>query len=171
MSTFDKGLTTAGIALCLISWAGLLSGSLVETGALTLAGRAVSQRDLMILAQSTLMTGSALIFLACMRNGFGALDRFFEAALDRASRAQARVEESDAGAAALRGSDGSLITPSASGVTLEGRSCTRLGDGSIVIETLLGLRRFRSEAEARQFIGILPPSSEADVPRSLAHRA
>lgn len=37
--------------------------------------------------------------------------------------------------------------------TISGRPCTTLDDGSMVVETLLGHRRFTSAADARAFIG------------------
>ena len=158
MNRLDRSLSIAGIALCILGWVSLISGSVVETGSLLVAGRALSQRDVMMLGQSALITGSMLIFLASMRSGFGALDRFFNAALERSNRSGPRLmaEAADMDIA----QEGSLITPTATMLAIDGRSCARLADGSIVIETLLGARRFASEADAREFITLLPTAGE-----------
>ena len=157
MNALDRSLSVSGIGLCLAGWASLISGSMMEPGSLLIAGRSISQRDVMVLGQSALITGCMLIFAASMRNGFGALDRFFNAALERANRAAAlRMGDGEAGDVMAGTRSAPVFMPTAVPVSIDGRNCMRLADGGVVVETLLGARRFNSEGEARQFMALLP---------------
>lgn len=155
MNRADRALSVLGAMLCVAGWAALISGSMIETGTFVLAGRFLGQRDVMIIGQSLLLTGSMLVFLATMRSGFGALDRFFLMALERARRS---ADDRSAEAAPL------AATPAATRLSIEGRACMRLEDGSILVETLLGVKRFRSQDEARAFLIMLPQDHAADAP-------
>ena len=121
MNALDRSLSVSGIGLCLAGWVSLISGSMMEPGSLLIAGRSISQRDVMVLGQSALITGCMLIFAASMRNGFGALDRFFNAALERANRAAAlRMGDGEAGDVMAGTRSAPVFMPTAVPVSIDG---------------------------------------------------
>lgn len=132
-------LRRAGVLPALASWAILIScavsrlafGAPHDTGALV-AGLAV--------AFALLMTGATLMILDALRDGFGALDSFFVAALARSSQ---RREE------ALRQPQ---TEPRRRGY-IGDRPFIANSDGTVTVETRLGPRHFPSLADAQDFIG------------------
>jgi hypothetical protein len=99
---------------------------------------------LSVIASCMIFTGFVIAILAVLTHGFGALERFFTAALERsAARAEApatMAEEAEPYRRAERGS-------------IEDSVYHIHGDGSVEVETLLGSRRFASLREAQEFVG------------------
>lgn len=152
-SPLSKLCFTLAAVLGLCGWAGLIAGALTEGPMVRLAGLpalAFSQRDVMTLSQSLLISGLALLVMLTLRSGFGALDRFFDAAL---KRAQDNAAPRIASEAARR-------------QVINGRECLRYEDGSVEVSTLLGMRRFGSMREAKAFIASVMPPVDDTGPRS-----
>ena len=154
-------LRVAGLCVCIFGWSGCIVAALLQAPFLQFgqSGLTMSQRDLMTLSQSMLFTGLALLLVSTMQRGFGALDRFFDAAIRRvqAQSAGDAIAEVPAprpvptpvqqAAAAL--SERRLIN---------GRVCVERPDGTVEVDTLLGPRRFCSVTEAEDFVGsVMPP--------------
>lgn len=90
------------------------------------------------IAIALIVTGAMLLVIDALRVGFGALDSFFAAALARsAQRGEAAPPPR---------------TQSRRGV-IGDRPFVEHSDGSVVVDTLLGPRRFPSLADAQDFVG------------------
>jgi len=172
-------LTWVGLMIVALGWALLISGvSLVDlvnrfSGH---ASPALISLNMGVLAQSTILTGFGIAILGLLQTGFSALNRFFDSVLERT----AKREETDRGPACVE-PNVRLTTPAqmpskplpsqqvssqrqAAAVPkprgkivergmLKDRAYVLFGDGTIEIETLLGLRRFQSLREAAEFVG------------------
>jgi hypothetical protein len=125
--------TLGGLALV------IFCGALVANAPLPRATDMHSM-EIMVMLASVQIAGFAVAILAALRNGFGALDRFFQAALARSTPPSPPVREPAPLKLVRRGAIGA-------------RAYALFEDGSVEAETLLGLRRFRSFAEAVDFIG------------------
>ncbi len=175
-------LTWIGLMIVAFGWTLLLSGVSLSDIVTRMSGHAspaVVSISMTAVAQSTILTGFGLSLLGLLQTGFSALNRFFDAVLERTAKRQefdqsmARVE-----AAALRAEPASRpgAQPQRAGAPsqsykpapsakpqprgkiverglLKDRAYVLFGDGSIEVETLLGLRRFPSLREASEFIG------------------
>ena len=130
-------LTLSGAALAATSWIVLLG---------PLNPWIAAPPEAVRLASHGLETGLALAIIGVLRTGFSALDRFFVAALERAQKARS-VEAQPAHAAAAPQRH---ITESG---WIGDRAYVSWSDGSIDVETLLGVRRFHSLLDAQRFIG------------------
>ncbi len=175
-------LTWIGLMIVTFGWTLLLSGVSLGDIVTRMSGHAspaVMSISMAVVAQCTILTGFGLALLGLLQTGFSALNRFFDAVLERTAKRQefdqpmARVEApplraepaSRAGAPASRGGSSaqpyrsapSAKTPSRGKIVerglLKDRAYVLFGDGSIEVETLLGLRRFQSLREASEFIG------------------
>ena len=137
---FDAGrfgrVTWLGLFVATIGWALLL--------ATMVPGRlpAALHGDLVEVARCLIGSGFALAVIGALQNGFGALNRFFNAALDR-SNARAAPAPSPVAPPDVDPS----VEPSR-----QRRPYQILADGSVEVETIVGTRRFDSMAEARDFI-------------------
>ena len=85
-------------------------------------------------------TSATLFLLAALRDGFGALDSFFIAALARSSQRREEALRQPQPEPRRRGYIGD-------------RPFVANDDGSVTVETLLGPRHFPSLADAQDFIG------------------
>ena len=144
-------LTSVGLLLAALGWALLVFG-----GRLSLIGAGLMGRPFPLaldpgrtdVAQSLIFSGFALAILGLLRAGLNTLRLFFEAVLQRSAAAKAQpapppppeVEPIDPSLVVERG-------------WIRDRPYARFGDGSVEVETLLGVRRFASFADAQDFIG------------------
>jgi hypothetical protein len=144
-------LTFLGLLLAVLGWVLLLFG-----GQISLAVTGLLSRPLPLsidpgrtdVAQSLIFTGLGLAILGTLRAGLKTLRLFFEAVLQRSAAARAQpapppppvVEPIDPSTVVERG-------------WIRDRPYARYADGSVEIETLLGVRRFASFTDAEHFIG------------------
>jgi hypothetical protein len=144
-------LTFLGLLLAVLGWVLLLFG-----GQISLAVTGLMSRPLPLsidpgrtdVAQSLIFSGLGLAVLGTLRAGLKTLRLFFEAVLQRSAAARAQpapppppvVEPIDPSTVVERG-------------WIRDRPYARYADGSVEIETLLGVRRFASFADAEHFIG------------------
>ncbi|HEY5226565.1 MAG TPA: hypothetical protein VIJ06_07225 [Methylovirgula sp.] len=141
--TFAR-LTWIGLMVVALGWALLLSGNSATQEVLRIFGRTSAPLNFAVIAQAAILTGFGLAILGALQTGFGALRHFFDTVLERtAQNARAAVEKPQ------HQQPGKVIERG----VLKDRSYMRFGDGTIEIETLLGLRRFASMQEANEFIG------------------
>lgn len=145
--TFSR-LTWTGLMVVALGWTLLLSGNSATEEVLRIFGRASAPLNFTLIGQSTILTGFGLAILGALQTGFGTLKQFFDTVLERtAQNARIAVE---APQQPLPSSSPKKVVERG---TLKDRSYMRFGDGTIEIETLLGLRRFASIQEASEFIG------------------
>jgi hypothetical protein len=146
-------LTRLGFLVALLGWAlllggGFLPGLLAQLG-LAVPGEFGAPRG--DVAQMLIVSGFLLAILGALRAGVATLRQFFEAVLQRAAAAAAKPAQPmpepepepvyvDPDTIVERGRIGD-------------RAYVRFADDSVEVETLLGVRRFASLAEARDFIG------------------
>ena len=145
---FDAGhlgrVTCLGLLVAAIGWALLLGATVLAERLAAKAGAADAQSfhaDLVEIARCLIGSGFGLALIGALQTGFGALNRFFTAVLNRsaprpASASVAAAPPVDRSAEPLR----------------ERRPYHILADGSIEVETIVGTRRFDSMDEAREFI-------------------
>jgi hypothetical protein len=143
-------LTSLGALLAVLGWALLLFGgqiSLVVNGLLSRPLPLAIDPGRTDVAQSLIFSGFGLAILGTLRAGLKTLRLFFEAVLQRAAAARAQpaapppvVEPVDPSAVVERG-------------WIRDRPFARFADGSVEIETLLGVRRFTNFADAEDFVG------------------
>jgi hypothetical protein len=144
-------LTWAGIVLIGLGWGLLLMGGHLTDVSSDSWERSVSttlRLDLPTIAQALILSGFGLAILAALQHGFGALNRFFEAVLERSavpkpSQTQAATIAVPKRPATVRVAQGRI----------KDRNYILFADGSVDVETLLGVRRFPSLNEAQEFIG------------------
>lgn len=150
---FGLVLVTLGwvmlVADLLLADAQLQGGSLVAVLAL--------KADIATLAQTAIVSGMGLAIFGGLRDGFGALERFFEAVLQRSDVSRsAVVQEAPEPAVdidAVPVPQGANRGHAERGTpTTSHRNYSILPDGSVEVETLLGTRVFASLEEARDFI-------------------
>lgn len=155
----SAGAILPGLALLGSGWACLVAAGLVPDRMLHLGPLPLDRRDLVPLGQSAIVTGLGLLLLVRLTRGFGALDRFFAAALERAERRAPRPPEPVAalneGAPAAR-------------LSLAGHDLIVLPDGAVLLETVLGMKRFGSLDEAFAFVRSLPRAGMPDIRRQNA---
>lgn len=154
-------LTWIGFMVVALGWALLLSGaSAAELLARLLGHPVVLSANLGSITQATILTGFGLAILGALHTGFGTLKHFFDTVLERTAKSPAK-----AGGEAPRIEMPKVETPRVDMPKSEpkrvlgrghikDRPYTLFGDGSIEVETLLGLRRFTSLQDAYEFIGI-----------------
>lgn len=135
---FDR-LTWIGLMVVALGWALLLSGAPSVEILTKLLGRGDLPFNMVVIAQMTIFTGFGLAVLGALQTGFGALKNFFDTVLERTAR------------------NGEQQTTQTSRIVERGRlrdrPFVRFGDGTVEVETLLGLRRFASLKDAHEFIG------------------
>jgi hypothetical protein len=139
---FDR-LTWIGFMVVALGWALLLSGA----PALALYATAFGHKlpfDMTAISQATIFTGFGLAVLGALQTGFSALNSFFDRVLERTAR------PSEAPAPTMRKKPAANVVQRG---RLKDRPYVLFGDGTIEVETLLGLRRFTSFKEAREFVG------------------
>lgn len=140
--TFDR-LTWIGLMLVALGWALLLSGTPAIEAVLHFLHREGTLNPTVI-SQSTILTGFGLAILGALQTGFSSLKHFFDSVLARTAHNAPKVTI-DAPKAKQR----SVVERG----LLRDRPYILFGDGTIEVETLLGMRRFTSLQEAYEFIG------------------
>jgi hypothetical protein len=136
---FDR-MTWIGFMVVALGWALLLSGA----PALEIFAAVIGHKlpfDIAAIAQATILSGFGLAILGALQTGFGALKQFFDSVLERTART---------GSAPAPKKSGNKVVERG---RLKDRPYVLFGDGSIEVQTLLGLRRFASFKDAREFIG------------------
>jgi hypothetical protein len=158
-------LTWVGLMIVALGWTLLLSGVSIADLITRLSGRvspAVASIDMAVVAQCTLLTGFGLAILGLLQTGFSALNRFFESVLERTAKRQEEELNSAPpvrapAAAPVQGGKPVHAAKTRGKIVerglLKDRAYVLFGDGSIEVETLLGLRRFPSLQDAVEFIG------------------
>jgi hypothetical protein len=94
------------------------------------------------IGRNLILTGLGLAVLGVLRSGFGAFNRFFDAILKSASapRPEPKPPLIDPNHIVERG-------------RIRDRGYVMYGDGSVEVETLVGIRRFPSREDAQSFVG------------------
>jgi hypothetical protein len=139
-------LTWIGAALAIVGWIVLLAGG----GIAPALGLALDAAHVATIGQTLVLCGVGLAILDALHAGFGALNRFFEAILQRSAARPPQPTHMPARAPAEPEAPANDITERG---RLNGRAYLRYRDGSVEIETLLGVRRFASVEEAEEFVG------------------
>jgi hypothetical protein len=141
---FDR-LTWVGLMVVALGWALLLSGASAMEGLLHMLGRdATPSLNTAVITQATILTGFGLAILGALQTGFGALRHFFDTVLERTARNAPKMN-----VVVPQGESQKVVERG----LLKDRPYILFGDGTIEVETLLGLRRFTSLQEAYEFIG------------------
>jgi len=159
-------LTWVGLMIATFGWALLLSGISLADIVNRISGHASPAAvsiNMGVVAQSTIMTGFSIAVLGLLQTGFSALNRFFDSVLERTAK---RPEHDLGPAPAIPGqrsappvySQRSAAAPKQRSKIVErgllkDRAYVLFGDGSVEVQTMLGLRRFQSFREAADFIG------------------
>jgi hypothetical protein len=137
-------MTWIGLMVVALGWALLLSGaSAMELLMRFTARSSIPHFDLAAITQPTILTGFGLAILGALQSGFGALNKFFDEIIARTARTTPKA----------------LVEPTADQRNIVDRGLFKdrpyvlFGDGTIEVETLLGLRRFASLQDVNEFIG------------------
>lgn len=151
-------LTWFGLAIVVLGWATLIADMTISESALR-AGNLVAvislRSDIVTIAQTAILSGFGLAVVGALRTGFGALNRFFEAVLQRsaASRPAPVVEQPEPEIKVphphVHPHPVERMAPTGQ---IKDRNYVVLPDGSVEVDTLLGTRVFASLDEARDFI-------------------
>ncbi len=145
--------------MVVLGWVVLVADLVVGDAQLTVGGLVAAlalKGDIASLAQLLVVTGLGLAILGGLREGFGALNGFFDAVLQRS--AAPRPGTMPEGTHDIIDDDVSVVQPHGDRLAGErpahapARNYTILPDGSVEVETLLGTRIFASMDEARDFI-------------------
>ena len=153
--------TLFGLSVALLGWIILgvdtaLGFAPASIGAVAMT--AVMRQDVFAVAETAIFSGFALAILGALRAGFGALHRFFDSVLHRASTPNpARVVYPEpvierAVAQAPHPTHAPQHRTVDAKAQRKGRNYTILANGAVEVETLLGTRVFASLDEARGYI-------------------
>ncbi len=148
------GLTVAGLGWALLAGTVMTGESTLRSGSLVAVLSVRS--DVVTLAQTAIVSGFGLALVGGLRSGFGTLNRFFAAALQRSGAPRPApvvtpVEPDDiepAMAPIVPARE--RFVPAAKGK--QKHNYVIRPDGSVEVETLLGTRIFATMEEARGFI-------------------
>ena len=142
-------LTWAGLLVSTLGWGLLLSYPLLAPHGATAPEAGDPARFILIFGQNAIVTGLAIAFLGAMERVIGLLAR--------SPAGQTKSSTPAARAPSLAAAPQLMTTRPANEVVtkgaLGGRDYVLFRDGSVVVETLLGPRRFLSLTEAQEFIG------------------
>lgn len=153
--------TLFGLSVALLGWIVLAGDTALGFMPPTIGGMAMTavlRQDVFAIAETAIFSGFALAILGALRAGFGALHRFFDAVLHRASTPKASsvaypepaIEPAVAHPAhAPRPPQPKTVDVKAQ---RQGRNYTILANGAVEVDTLLGTRVFASLDEARAYI-------------------
>jgi hypothetical protein len=154
--------TWFGMTLVGLGWVVLVADMLISEAALrpgNLVAVVSLRSDVVTVAQTGIVSGFALAIYGALREGFGALNRFFEAVLQRSTAprpAPAPVHhmEAEPAEAVPVGTPGPAAGSEHGlhGGRIKDRNYVILANGSVEVETLLGTRIFATLDEARDFI-------------------
>jgi hypothetical protein len=143
-------LTWAGLLISTLGWGLLLSYPLLASHGVTSPdGHETGDpaRLMLVLGENAIVTGLAIAFLGAMEKVIGLLAR--QSTAQTKSNGSARASALAAPQLMTPRPTNEVVTKGALG----GRDYVLFRDGSVVVETLLGPRRFLSLTEAQQFIG------------------
>jgi hypothetical protein len=148
-------LTWAGLLISTLGWGLLLAYPLLASHGAAVPGAAEIRdpaRFILIFGENAVVTGLAIALLGAMEKVIGLLGR------SSASTGQSKSASPSAQRTPSFAASPQLLTPRPTNeiVTkgaLAGRDYVLFRDGSVVVETLLGPRRFLSLTEAQEFIG------------------
>ncbi len=150
--------TSFGLAVAAAGWIVLIADAALSPFLVTagnMAAVASLRSDVFSVAETTIISGFALAILGALRSGFGALQRFFENVLDRASapRATPATVYPDAPPVSIQPETVEpIVEPAPRPAPHRSRNYTILANGAVEVETLLGTRVFASLDEARDYI-------------------
>ncbi len=147
--------TLFGLSVALLGWIVLAADTALGVFTASFGGLAMSavmRQDIFAIAETAIFSGFALAILGALRAGFGALHRFFDAVLHRASTPKPApvtypepvVDTVDVPPPPRRTVDAKAQRG--------GRNYTILANGAVEVDTLLGTRVFASLDEARAYI-------------------
>jgi hypothetical protein len=153
-------LTWAGLLLSTLGWGLLLSYPLLAPRGAATPDAGDSVRFVLVFGENLLMTGLAIAMLGVCEKMIGLLARGQAgSAASKPASSSSRLSVAHAHAHAhahpsqqlmsTRPATNEVVTKGALG----GRDYVLFRDGSVVVETLLGPRRFLSLTEAQEFIG------------------
>ena len=153
---------TFGLAMVVIGWLVLVADLLISDSQLQPGGLVTVlalKSDVATLAQLLVLTGLGLALLGGLKEGFGALNRFFDAVLQRSvgprPAPMPAPDDFDDDIVAVQPAP-ERVHPGADRAPPDrpatARNYTILPDGSVEVDTLLGTRIFASMDEARDFI-------------------
>ena len=151
--TIDR-FTWCGLSIVILGWVVLIADMTISESVLR-AGNLVAvislRSDIVTIAQTAILSGFGLALVGALRSGFGALNRFFEAVLQRSSapRPAPAVEQPEPHVATTAPHTIERMAPTGQ---IKDRNYVVLPDGSVEVDTLLGTRVFASLDEARDFI-------------------
>ena len=146
-------LTWAGLLVATLGWALLLTYPMLAANLAAVSGSAELRdpaRFVLIFGENAVITGLAIAMLGVAEKMITLLNR--QAAPAGASKSAPSARPS----ATLAQPQLMSARPTSEIVTkgaLAGRDYVQFRDGSVVVETLLGPRRFLSLTEAQEFIG------------------
>jgi hypothetical protein len=143
-------LTWAGLVVAAVGWAMLLLGATASQDVWKIweyFGMTIPNLSVVSTANSMIVSGFGLAILGTLQSGFSSLHRFFEAVLQRSQRGQMQA------ATALKQTGNFSSNKIAEEGWMGNRAYVRFANGTVQIETLLGVRNFSSFDEAREFIG------------------
>lgn len=144
-------LGATGVILIFLGWAILFLAMMDLGPAAGLVQRSLAWMNgynLGTLGQSLILTGFGCVIVQTLREGFGALQRFFDAILVRT--AKPAVEPTPAEPSADLEEKNDVIVDRG---WIKDRPYVVYADGSTEIETRIGIRRFTSHQDARAFVG------------------
>jgi hypothetical protein len=148
-------LTWAGLLIATLGWALLLTYPMLASNVMAVAG-APEPRDptrfILIIGENAVITGLAIAMLGAAERMISLLNRQpVSTAASKPSTASSTRSTSTLTQPQLMSARPTteVVTKGA----LAGRDYVQFRDGSVVVETLLGPRRFLSLTEAQEFIG------------------
>jgi hypothetical protein len=137
-------LTWVGLMIAALGWIlPLLAGGGEGGRSFTLGSHVFTFDAADRTTQNMILSGFGLALLGALQTGFGALDRFFSEILVRSRRQPefaAEIPQVDPHEVVERGK-------------LNDRAYVLFADGTVEVETLLGMRRFASFGDAEGFVG------------------
>ncbi|OJY02764.1 MAG: hypothetical protein BGP04_05445 [Rhizobiales bacterium 62-17] len=140
-----------GVILIFLGWAILFLAMMDPGPAAGLVQRGLAwmnSYNLSTLGQSLILTGFGCVIVQTLREGFGALQRFFDAILTRTARPSVVPPPPEPVVDAEP--KGDVIVDRG---WIKDRPYVVYADGSTEIETRIGMRRFKSHQDARAFVG------------------
>ena len=144
-------LTWAGLLISTLGWGLLLACPLLAPHGASAPETSDPQRFILIFGQNVIITGLAIAFLGAMEKMIALLSRApaAGASQSKAAAVAGRMPALSAPQLMTTRQANDIVTKGA----LAGRDYVLFRDGSVVVETLLGPRRFLSLGEAQEFIG------------------
>lgn len=160
-------LTWAGLLIATLGWGFLLSYPLLGPTVLSSSGGAEIRdpaRFILIFGENAVVTGLAIALLGAFERALRLLGRIAGnagqvRAQSKPGTAAMAGTTTSAAPAATMSAQSHMLMPQRSSTdvvtrgALNGRDYILFRDGSVVVETLLGARRFPSITEAQEFIG------------------